>query len=155
MKFINRFSLHIHFKQPYLDWYNSIFPAEAFASIEEINQTEKTTYLIPVFDSDDEIDEYLQENFEQFFIDELFSVSMEQENWPKEITWETFNEWFEIDVTPMVVDYGEDELIDEGEGFSDFWEDEEPENESDGSEDDNIDFDSDDKIRHLPKPPQN
>ncbi|MNE43531.1 hypothetical protein D3C80_1377100 [compost metagenome] len=154
MKFINRFSLHVHFQQPYLDWYNSIFPEEAFSSVEEINKTEKTTYLIPVFDNDEEIEEYLKENFETFFIDELFAVSMQQESWPQDITWELFNEWFEIDVTPMVVDYGEEELIDEGEGFVEFW-DEEDEDKTDVKDEDGADFDSDDKIRHLPKPPKN
>ncbi|MNH27633.1 hypothetical protein D3C79_877550 [compost metagenome] len=154
MKFINRFSLHIHFLQPYLEWYNSIFPEEAFPSVEEINKTQKTTYLIPVFDNDEEIEEYLKENFETFFVDELFAVSMAQETWPQDITWELFNEWFEIDVTPMVVDYGEEELIDEGEGFVEFW-DEEEEEDGKPNDEDSADFDSDDKIRHLPKPPQN
>ncbi|MCO4292983.1 hypothetical protein NF867_08925 [Solitalea sp. MAHUQ-68] len=149
MKFLNRFSLHLHYKLPYLNWYNSIFPDESFASLEEINQTEKTTFLIPVFDSDEEIEEYLEENFEQFFIDELFGVSMAQETWPQDITIEMFYEWFEVDVTPMVVDYGDEELIDdESEGFSDIWdEDEEEEENEDNTEDDNI--------RHLPKPPSN
>ncbi|MNE17086.1 hypothetical protein D3C80_1100560 [compost metagenome] len=79
---------------------------------------------------------------------------MAQETWPQDITWELFNEWFEIDVTPMVVDYGEEELIDEGEGFVEFW-DEEEEEDGKPNDEDSADFDSDDKIRHLPKPPQN
>ncbi|MNZ81209.1 hypothetical protein D3C78_998680 [compost metagenome] len=54
----------------------------------------------------------------------------------------------------MVVDYGEEELIDEGEGFVEFW-DEEDEDKTDVKDEDGADFDSDDKIRHLPKPPKN
>lgn len=96
---INRSLLFISYKQPFYDWLKH---HDKETDITEV--LEGNAYLLPQFEFQEELEDYLSKNFDRFFISELFDWYTFSTMWPKKRTWKMFNEWFEIKHTVMVLD---------------------------------------------------
>src|SRR5437763_525168 len=61
-------------------------------------------YLINSMDEDSEFDEWLKTNYEFLFENELYERFEDDSAWPDELTWELFNQWFEVQFCSVVYD---------------------------------------------------
>ena len=102
MQSINRTSVVIKPKQPFVDWINST-PGDDKCTLEQLRQ-DNLTFLIPIFDDPNEITKYLKKVFHQIFNWELLGWYTDEEAWPENRNWKMFNDWFEIEVNSEVFD---------------------------------------------------
>jgi hypothetical protein len=98
---INRNAVLIIPKKAYYDWANSVFPEDP---IDEDDFFEYNTYLISENSLTEGPEEALADYWEYIFENELFEISTEDEDWPVELTWKLFNEFFNCHFSSIVTD---------------------------------------------------
>jgi hypothetical protein len=110
MYVINRAVAVIKPKQPFVDWINS-HPdsAEDPVALEQVRQ-DCNVFLIPDFDSEEEVEEYIEDLSTDIFEIELESWYTDEESWPTNRDFQTFREWFDVEVHSMVIDPYEDRI---------------------------------------------
>ena len=107
MKTINRTVLTIVPKQPYIDWANSF---DDDGPKIETDKKLAVSILIP-----DKYDEYnyeafLRKHYSDIFEEELDAWMSDSNDWPKNRNYQMFNEWFEVLVSDIVIDMGDDSV---------------------------------------------
>src|SRR5947209_7951303 len=111
MRVINRTAISIVGAQPYVDWMRTtdahfnkgavtVVRAKAYGSV----------YLLPEFDLEEDVQEWVEENFSWLFEFQLSAWSDDESNWPPVRDLKTFREWFRIDIHSVVVDVPDDEI---------------------------------------------
>ena len=110
---INRSIAIIRPKQPFVDWANQLPDAELKSSLDDF-KTDCLAILIPDYDTDEEAEGYINEIYEDIFIEELYGWCTEEAWFPQDRTNEMFWEWFEVEVHSIVMDSSID-LIEEEE----------------------------------------
>lgn len=106
-KLINRASIVLIPKQPFLDWIRTVERSKSKDDLwlNDLDiRKDRNVYLIDELESDKELEEYLKDNFEKFFLNELNDWYTDTELWPKDITFEMFREWLDIEFHSMVHD---------------------------------------------------
>jgi hypothetical protein len=104
MRLVKRAAITVKSKKPYITWANSL--DEDWVRIGEDFTPEGCVYLIG--DVADVIpldrDVIVQPYFKAIFEEELNSWHRREGEWPSSRTYETFLEWFEVEVHSMVLD---------------------------------------------------
>jgi hypothetical protein len=108
---LNRAVLIVRPKQPYLDWAAALDDSDVPPDAEG----ERTVYLIPSYEDDEEAWEILEEVYEEVFENELYGWHTDPAAWPQERDFETFQEWFDIEMHSVVEDLCDYEIVDEDE----------------------------------------
>ena len=102
---LNRCAITIIPKAPFWEWVNQTKEIDDAFMIER--QTDSNMYLIPDYESEEDIrlaiENYLLENYSEIFINELEGWNMDPSGFP-DITYNHFNEWFEVNVHTMIFD---------------------------------------------------
>ena len=110
MEMINRWILIIKPKTPFLNWLKSIPGCDPDLTLLELRES-PTTILIPKFDAEEEVDEFIKKNGETFFESELLNTGKNKEYWPKNISFKLFKEWFDIETSSIVFDFVEQDIL--------------------------------------------
>jgi hypothetical protein len=108
---LNRGVVIVKPKQPYIDWAGGLDDSGLVPDIEG----EKTIYLIPSFETDDDAWDVLEEIYEEIFENELYSWHTDPSAWPKDRSFKMFQEWFSIEFHSVVEDLCGYELVDDDE----------------------------------------
>ena len=108
---LNRCAVTIRAKEPLLGWLKSL-PDYHDLTLEDVNQ-ETTVYLLPVYESDAEMNMLLEQYYDLLFEEELSGWWMAKDDWPERRSLQTFNAWFEVDFHSVVVDLEDAPLRDE------------------------------------------
>ncbi|MBU2949577.1 hypothetical protein KO493_02570 [Tamlana agarivorans] len=96
-------------KKPFFDWVSSMFPDE-----EPMTKTEENSiYLIREMDTNKKVLNWIKKNFDTIFSNELNNWYMDESKWPQKRTFKMFSEWFDIEVTSMLLDLEEYEVTKE------------------------------------------
>lgn len=103
---INRNAIMVTPKQPLLDWVNSIHPDNPVDSIDE-----GTIYLVKVRDTNEQTENWLKRNFDKIFQNELNDWYTDENDWPVKRTFKLFKEWFRYEISSMVLDMEEYDVI--------------------------------------------
>jgi hypothetical protein len=98
-------------KEPFREWLRSL-PDPSDVSLEEINE-DRTAYLIPEFEDDDQRDRILRKFFISIFEDQLADWWTKEEDWPQKRDLRTFRKWFDIQFHAVVEDLVDGVLFDE------------------------------------------
>lgn len=102
---LNRAALIVRYKQPFVDWINSVEPnPQQRMKLAEANDN-NSVYLIEVDDEDD-LPEWLKVNGAALFEAELSGWYPEQNVWPKDRSLATFNKWCAVELHTLVFDTG-------------------------------------------------
>ncbi len=101
---VNRNAFLLKAKQPFIDWFNQ--------HTEEplTDGGEGHIYLADDCATPEETEEWIRDNFELMFQNELQDWDFSGESWPKNRTYELFREWFEIEFHSIVFDLGKEPL---------------------------------------------
>jgi hypothetical protein len=98
---INRFAVILQPTEKYLEWAKSCPNADPRLTLDEL-RSEATAYLIP--DTDSEQDKYLKRHFKPMLYQELFAWCMEESFWPTDLSFRTFQDFFDVQVASIVFD---------------------------------------------------
>ena len=97
---INRSAILVRPRQPYLDWAASLGDADLLPDPDD----ERTVYLVPSFEDDEQAEEVLARCYETIFENELFGWHTESEDWPQDRSLDLFQDWFDIEMDSVVED---------------------------------------------------
>jgi hypothetical protein len=108
MKTINRTVVTISPRQPYINWANSF---EDDGPKLESGEIYSVALLIPDRYDETNFEEFIKKNYSMIFEEELAAWMADPDAWPKNRTYKKFKEWFEVNVSDTVIDYGIDPII--------------------------------------------
>jgi hypothetical protein len=111
MRVINRTAISITGAQPYIDWTHQ-HDAAADRGMLTVARAQPygTAYLLPEFELEEDVQEWVEENAPWLFEFQLSAWTDDETAWPQPRDLKTFREWFRIDVISVVVDVADDEI---------------------------------------------
>lgn len=89
-------------KAPFYEWLISLEESN-----NDIPRTESDIYLIPDMEWKEDAEEWLKENFDGLFEDQLNNWYTNEDAWPAERSWEIFQAWFDYQIHVSVSDVEE------------------------------------------------
>ena len=98
-------------RQPFVDWTLTL-PEPLARTLEEWGE-DRRIYLIPLYATDDQAREWIDENFDFFFEDALWQWHEDEAVFPPDRTAAMFHDWFDVEIHSEVVDVVDDELTKE------------------------------------------
>ena len=98
--YINRNGFSVLPKQPFFEWVQKTTGTTFLPA--EIN--ESTVYLLEEKQSNEEITEWLKENFDKVFQKELEAWIADEKKWPRNRTYQVFTNWFDVKFHSMIYD---------------------------------------------------
>jgi hypothetical protein len=111
VRVVNRTAVTILGAQPYVDW--TLTRDADFASGQlTVARTKPhgTAYLLAEFDAEEDLLEWVEENFAWIFEFQLSAWTEDESAWPPERNLRMFREWFRIDIHSVVIDAGDDDI---------------------------------------------
>lgn len=111
MRLINRTAVGIVGAQPYVDWMNSN-DADAAKGMLTVARTQPygSVFLLPEADLEEDVQEWVEDNFLMIFEFQLAAWTEDEGLWPATRDLLTFREWFRVDLHSEVVDVTDDEI---------------------------------------------
>ena len=110
MATLNRSAVVVKPKEPFLDWLHMADPTSRDLSLSELTR-EPTIYLLPECDTPAELEDALRERCEEIFIEQLSGWFNGEKTWPRDLGFETFCHWFDLEHHSMLVDLCDHPLI--------------------------------------------
>lgn len=114
MKLLNRSAFVVLPCQPFVDWTNNLnVDADGLhqsLSLEE-QRREGTVYLIDEVSSEADFEKALQNSWLTIFQSELSAWDELGDHWPHELTFETFQQWFDVHHQIMALDLSKQPLM--------------------------------------------
>ena len=112
MILLNRSAIVVVPKQPFLDWLRGVDAANTELTLDDL-AAEPTIYLLPAYDSEEAMTEYLSEVYADIFEEELNGWHSDDSVWPRDPAFEMFCLWFDYRFHPMLVDVCDEPLAEE------------------------------------------
>lgn len=106
---LNRGVLIVRPRQPYLDWAAGLDDSGLVPDPDD----ERTIYLIPGYEDDDQAWAILEEVYAEVFARELDGWHTDEAAWPQNRDFAMFQEWFDIELHSIVEDLCADPIIDD------------------------------------------
>jgi hypothetical protein len=111
MRVVNRTSVTVTGAGPYLEWTRQTDADADKGTLTVARATlYGTTYLLPEFELEEDLQEWVEENFAWLFEFQLSAWSADESTWPAVRDLAAFRRWFRLDIQSVVVDVGEDEI---------------------------------------------
>lgn len=101
MRFVNRGMILVFPREPYVEWANDV--SEEGHEFDP-SHAMPTAYLIPEFETLEEVDAFVRDHYGAIFEEELAAWRPEPEDWPDDRGLDEFWEWFGVDFTAHVAD---------------------------------------------------
>ena len=110
---LNRSAVVIGHEPAFFGWLKTT--GKSSDDIETLRQaSDRTVYLIPAGHFPEEIDEVVEDLFEEIFVRELRAWQPDQTHWPDTADFALFTRWFTVDGVPGVEDVGRGAIEEEG-----------------------------------------
>ncbi len=111
MRVINRTAISLVGAQPYIDW-TIEHDADADKGTLTVARAKPygTAILLPEFEIEEDVHEWIEENFLWLFEFQLAAWTEDESLWPVPRDLKTFREWFRMDIDSVVVDVADDEI---------------------------------------------
>jgi len=111
MRLINRTAVTIVGDKLYIDWTDHCDADFAKGSLRVARATPfGTAYLLPELEHEEDLIEWVEDNFQGLFEWQLAAWTEDESLWPAVRDLETFKAWFRIEVHSTVVDVADDEI---------------------------------------------
>lgn len=110
---LNRAALLTRYKRPFVDWINAVDPSPSSdpLTLADVDR-ERTVYLVEVED-EDELAEWLANNHEELFEQELHGWYTDPALWPRDRSLKRLEEWCLLELHTVVEDTGNSALEDD------------------------------------------
>lgn len=106
---VNRSVVILTAKQPFLEWLRSLDPSSKDLVLAEVN-FEPIIYLIRECVADEEFGQWMEQNFDLLFAEQLGGWWQDERSWPANRTLDLFQQWFNCRFYSLVLDCS-DELF--------------------------------------------
>lgn len=105
---LNRVALLLRYKQPFIDWINGVDPdpTSHILTLAEINDGERTVYLIEEVEDETDLERWMSMNFELLFESELHGWYTDPALWPKVRSLGMIREWCSFELHTVIFDTG-------------------------------------------------
>ena len=110
MNEVNRGVLVLKPKEKFVAWVNASDEQAEALTLDEASQ-DSTAYLTPEIEDDNGLREFLEQNCDLLFEQELVGWVQDEDQWPATRNLSTFLEWFDVEFHSMVLDIAEGELV--------------------------------------------
>ncbi len=111
MRLINRTAVTIVGARPYLEWTRTCDADARKGSLTVVRASPYgTAYLLPEFDHEEDLLEWVEDNYLGLFEWQLCSWTDDETVWPTVRDLKTFKAWFRIEIQNTVVDVADDEI---------------------------------------------
>lgn len=121
MRLLNRTAITVVAAQPYLDWtkardaaFRATGPGAASDRPASLSVPRTKSYgsafLLPEFTLEEDLLEWLEDNFAWIFEFQLAAWTEDEATWPAARDLKMFRQWFRIDVHSAVVDAADDDI---------------------------------------------
>ena len=108
---VNRSAIIVKPKRPFLEWAKKDDAEGLAEGVFETLREEPHVYLLPDYEAPVSQREVLEDYWPALFEAMLEGWVTDESMWPRKRTFEMFNEWFEVQMTSMVVDLDLDEPL--------------------------------------------
>lgn len=112
MRILNRTAITINNLEPYIDWMRQ---RDADFNRSVITVVRTRTYgasiLLPEFEMEEDVLEWIEENYSWLFEFQLSAWTEDETAWPADRDLAMFRKWFRVDIQNVVVDVSDDELV--------------------------------------------
>ena len=97
-------------KQPFLEWINTQLATsgDTLLDLDSI-RIDCNSYLIPEISELEDGISYVDDCFESLFQLELASWTEDESLWPNEMSLKIFWEWFDVEISPTLIDLTDDD----------------------------------------------
>jgi hypothetical protein len=111
MRVVNRTAVTLVGAQPYIDWTQHT-DADANKGALTVARAKPygTAILLPEFELEEDVQEWVEGNASWLFEFQLASWSDDETTWPATRDLKTFRDWFRVDIHSIVVDVADDEI---------------------------------------------
>jgi len=111
MRVVNRTAVTIAGAEPYWGWTRTR-DADFNKGVLTVARTraESAVFLLPEVHFEEDLQEWVEENFAWLFEFQLAAWTSDESQWPSTRDLKTFREWFRIDLYGTVVDIADDEI---------------------------------------------
>jgi hypothetical protein len=99
LKYVNRSAIALLPKQPFRDWLKIQHEGE----LDDMDW-HNSVYLIKTTEEESEVKQWLQENFQKLFENELNNWTEDEDEWPENRDYELFTKWFDVQLCGWVYD---------------------------------------------------
>ena len=96
--------------EPYLDWVKRLPDPADDVTLDEL-RTDCTAILIPDFDDPGESEAFIATIAAELFEMELDAWDRDPQAWPVNRSYDTFREWFDVEIHSIVLDATDDDII--------------------------------------------
>jgi len=103
MQEIERVAAILKPSETMLEWINAQAEENEQVTLEDI-QTDCTVILLPTFEEEEDAEDYLNEIYDELFVNELAAWNDDESAWPEDRSLDTFLEWFDIEFHSVVYD---------------------------------------------------
>ena len=110
MKLVNRSVLVLKPTSKMLAWINNVGEKGDAVTMEEARGM-NNAYLLPDFEDDQEQARYIRFRMRNLFEHELGSWCTDPRKWPSPRNHEAFRDWFQMEISHMVIDLGGDPIV--------------------------------------------
>lgn len=100
---IDRIAAIIKPTEHFLKWLKSTSYKDEALNLEDI-QTDCSIVLIPDFEDITQASEFIEDNYEAIFENELLLWNEDNSDWPEVLTLDSFYQWFDVHFHTMVLD---------------------------------------------------
>ena len=111
MRVVNRTAVTVVGAKPYTDW---TLTTDADVNKGAITvaraKTYGSAYLLPEFELEEDVQEWIEENASWLFEFQLAAWTDDESTWPPVRDLKTFREWFRVDIHNVVVDVADDDI---------------------------------------------
>lgn len=108
---LNRSAVVVRYRQPFVDWVNSVEPDDETLTLESINE-DTSVYLVEVED-EDEFEEWLELNYDLLFEELLGEWYTDASLWPDDRSLSRFKQWCTLEFHSLVFDTGGEEPLED------------------------------------------
>jgi hypothetical protein len=111
MRVVNRTAVTIVGVAPYVEWTRAR-DADFNRNQLTVARTNPfgTAYLLPEFDAEEDLREWVEDNYSWIFEFQLSTWTDDESAWPQVRDLNTFKQWFRVDLHSTVVDVGDDDV---------------------------------------------
>ena len=111
MRVINRIAVTITGARPYAEWMlkHDAAGAKGMLTVAR-SRPYGTALLLPEFELEEDVQEWVEENFSWLFEFQLGAWTDDESAWPAARDLKAFREWFRIDIHNVVVDVSDDDI---------------------------------------------
>lgn len=111
MEMINRAAVVVRPKQPFLDWAKLDDETGIAGDVIQDMHDDPTVFLVPEYEDEEDQQAILQKSWPILFEAMLNGWLQDPESWPKNLTFEMFQDWFEVQMMSIVRDLHRDKEI--------------------------------------------